>query len=178
MSNVRPQMQAVTVLETPRLRLRQAMADDFESLYSYVFGDELVMRYLSGAPLTREKALSVFDEVFDHDGSGRRPGVLELRETKEVLGYAGLMACSALDGEDYELGFVLKRDAWRMGYGTEIGLAQLDYGYRTTGKARLLAQVRPANEASRRTLGRIGMRFVKEYERPERGLWQVFEHTR
>jgi ribosomal-protein-alanine N-acetyltransferase len=171
-------MQTVTVLETPRLRLRQVVADDFEALFSSVFEDELVMRHLSGSALAREKALSVFNEVFDHEGSGRKPGVLELRETKEFLGYAGLMACSALGEEDYEIGFVLKRDAWRKGYGTEIGLAQLNYGYQTTGNARLLAQVRPANAASRRTLRRIGMEFVKEYERPGRGLWQVFKHTR
>jgi RimJ/RimL family protein N-acetyltransferase len=136
------------------------------------------MRHLSGKPLTREKAFVVFNEVFDHEGSGRRPGVLEVRETKELVGYAGLMSCSALDDEDYELGFVLKHAAWRKGYGTEIGEAQLNYGYQVTGKTRLLAQVRPANEASRATLRRIGMEFVKEYERPERGLWQVFKHAR
>ena len=171
-------MQTATVLETPRLRLRQVVPDDFELLYSSIFGDELVMRYLSGQPLTREKSLSVFNEVFDHEGLGRKPGVVELKETRELLGYAGLMPCSALDEDDYELGFVFKREAWRKGYGTEIGLAQLSYGYQATGRSRLLAQVRPANDASRKTLGRIGMEFVKEYERPERGVWQVYKHAR
>jgi len=136
------------------------------------------MKHLAGLPLGREQAAKVFDEVFDHDGTGLKPGVLVELQTGEMLGYAGLMPCSALGENDYELGFVLRREAWGKGYAKEIGIAQLEFGFRTTDRSRLLAQVRPANTASVSALRKLGMNFVKEYDRPERGTWQVFSRGR
>jgi len=167
-----------TIITTPRLLLRSTAQSDFDQLFTLIFSDEEVMKHLVGSPLTREQAVKVFDEVFDHEGTGRKPGVLVELQSEEVLGYAGLMPCGALDENDYELGFVLKREAWRKGYATEIGAAQLEYGFRTTDRMRLLAQARPANRASAHALRKLGMEYVKEYERPERGTWQVFSRTR
>lgn len=167
-----------TIIATERLLLRQASADDFEPLFARIFSDEEVMRHLSGHPLEREKAATIFREVFDHEGTGQKPGVLVSRRDNEVLGYAGLLQCTALGEADFELGFVLRRDYWGFGYASEIGRAQVDYGFRTTSRTRLLAQVRPANTASMKALQRIGMHFVKEYERAERGTWQVFACAR
>jgi len=167
-----------SVIATPRLLLRSTLQADFDQLFTLIFSDEEVMKHLTGSPLARVRAAKVFDEVFDHDGTGRKPGVLVEIETGKLLGYAGLMPCNALGENDYELGFVLRREAWGKGYATEIGVAQLEYGFRTTDRIRLLAQARPANKASAHALGKLGMNFVKEYERPERGTWQVFSRTR
>jgi ribosomal-protein-alanine N-acetyltransferase len=89
-----------------------------------------------------------------------------------------LKSCNALGDEDFEIGFVLQRAAWGRGYATEIGRAQLEYGFRTTDRPRLLAQVRPENASSANALRKIGMVFTKEYERPGLGTWQVFGHQR
>ena len=167
-----------TVITTPRLLLRSTSQSDFDQLFALIFSDGQVMKHLTGSPLPREQAAKVFDEVFDHDGTGRKPGVLVELQTERLLGYAGLMPCSALDGNDYELGFVLRREAWGKGYAKEIGVAQLEYGFRTTDRDRLLAQVRPSNMASVNALRKLGMSFVKEYERPQRGTWQVFSRAR
>ena len=167
-----------TVITTPRLLLRSTARSDFDQLFTLIFSDEQVMRHLTGSPLPREQAAKVFAEVFDHDGTGRKPGVLVELQTERLLGYAGLMPCGALDGNDYELGFVLRREAWGKGYAKEIGVAQLEYGFRTTDRDRLLAQVRPSNMASVSALRKLGMSFVKEYERPQRGTWQVFSRAR
>jgi ribosomal-protein-alanine N-acetyltransferase len=167
-----------TVIQTERMLLRAVTPDDFDPLFSLVFSDEDVMQYLSGQPLKREQALRLFREVFDHEGTGLKPGVLVSRQTGEVLGYAGLMVCTALGDNDLELGFVLRKNIWGLGYASEIGRAQLEYGFRTTDRLRLLAQVRPANTASVKALRKLGMHFVKEYERPERGTWQVFARSR
>jgi len=167
-----------TVITTPRLLLRSTSQSDFDQLFTLIFSDGEVMKYLAGSPLTREQAAKVFDEVFDHNGTGLKPGVLVELQTGQLLGYAGLIPCSALGENDYELGFVLRREAWGKGYAKEIGIAQLEYGFRTTDRNRLLAQVRPANMASVNALRRLGMNFVKEYERPERGTWQVFSRGR
>ena len=169
---------AVHVLVTERLILRSALPQDFEPLFAHVFSDPPVMQYLGGAPLSRERATTVFADAFDHEGTGKKIGVLVERESKEVFGYAGLKTCDALGDEDCEIGFVLRRSAWGRGYATEIGCAQLEFGFRTTSQPRLLAQVRPANSASAHALRKIGMSFVKDYERPTLGTWQVYCRAR
>ncbi len=162
------------VIVTERLILRSATPEDFEPLFECIFSDLEVVKHLSGMPLSRDRASRVFDEAFDLKGTGKKIGVLVHRSSHEVIGYAGLKTCDALGEDDFEIGFVLKRSAWGHGYATEIGRAQLEYGFSTTGKARLLAQVRPANSASARALQKVGMSFAKEYERSELGTWHVY----
>lgn len=177
-SNVRPQKMPTTIITTPRLLLRSTSQSDFDQLFTLIFSDGEVMKHLAGSPLARQQAAKFFNDAFDHDGTGLKPGLLVELQTEKLLGYAGLMPCSALGENDYELGFVLGREAWGKGYAKEIGIAQLAYGFRTTDRNRLLAQVRPANTASVTALKKLGMNFVKEYERPERGTWHVFSHGR
>jgi RimJ/RimL family protein N-acetyltransferase len=100
--------------------------------------------------------------------------VLEERATVEIIGFAGLIACDALGVHDYEIGFVLARTAWRKGYATEIGHAQLRYGFETVGCARLLAQVSPDNARSITALERVGMRHHAIVETRGRGLRRVY----
>jgi len=168
----------VAVITTERLLLRASAPEDFEPLFAGIFSDDQVMRHLSGTPMNRDRAVKLFTDVFDHEGTGRKVGVLTERAGGEIVGYAGLMPCTALEADDLELGFVLRKEVWGRGYATEIGKAPLDYGFRTAAKPRLLAQVRPANQASIHALQKIGLTFVKEYERPERGTWHIFCQTR
>jgi RimJ/RimL family protein N-acetyltransferase len=163
-----------TVIVTERLILRSALPRDFEPLFDHIFDDPRVMQHLGGAPLGRERAAALFAESFDHEGTGRKIGVLVERGSDEVLGYAGLKPCDALGDDDLELGFVLRRSVWGRGYATEIGRAQLELGFGTTDRRRLLAQVQPANSGSACALQKIGMSFVKEYERPGLETWQIF----
>ena len=163
-----------STLTTERLLLRSALPQDFEQLFSGIFADEEVMRHLSGVPLEAEKAQKLFADAFDHEGTGRKLGVLVERASLAVIGYAGLMECTALGEQDFELGFVLKRKVWGKGYATEMGRAQLEYGFKQTDRPRLLAQVRPANDASASALQKIGMVFHSEYERASRGTWHIY----
>ena len=99
-----------TVIATDRLILRSALPQDFEELFSRVFTDARVMQHLSGAPLDREKAKKLFDEAFDHQGTGRKIGVLVERSGDAVIGYAGLKPFDALGEDDFEVGFVLQNE--------------------------------------------------------------------
>jgi hypothetical protein len=44
------------------------------------------MEHLSGKPLNREKAKELFDEAFDHQGTGRKIGVLVERSGDALVG--------------------------------------------------------------------------------------------
>ena len=167
-----------TILSTARLSLRATEPQDFDLLFANVFSDGQVMEHLGGSPLLPREARAIFDAAFDHEGTGRKLGVLVERVTEQVIGYAGLLECLALGENDYEIGFVLSRSAWGRGFATEIGHAQVEYGFGPAKCHRLLAQVAPRNVASATALRKIGMRFHIEYEKPGRGIRHIYVRDR
>jgi ribosomal-protein-alanine N-acetyltransferase len=165
----------VEIIVTARLALRNPLPSDLPILYDHVFSDISVMRHaFAGQPLSLPQATEFFERNFDHRAGGRRLGVLTIRATAEVIGFAGLLPCDALGKADYELGFVLRRSAWRHGYATEIGRGQLEYGFSTADHRRLLALVSPENGASIAVLKKIGMAFDSIIQSEERGVRQVY----
>lgn len=167
--------QPTQMIVTSRLRLRSLVPNDLRPLYEHVLSDAAVMAVaLSGRPMSLSQSRQFIDRSFDHDGSGKKLGVLIKRATEQVIGFAGLLQCDALGEPDYELGFVLRRSAWGHGYATEIGRAQLDYGFNVLGLTRLLALVSPVNNASINALGKIGMKFYSAVDDTRRGDRHVY----
>lgn len=163
------------LISTARLSLRCPDAKDGQSLYDNVFSDAAVMRFVfEGLPFTQQRAAEFFGSAFDHEKSGLKLGVLSERRTSAVIGFAGLMACATLGEHDYEIGFVLAHSACGKGYATEIGIAQLEYGFRTTGCNRLLAQVDPGNHPSVNVLRKIGMTFHSTVKTEGRGVRDIY----
>ncbi len=151
------------------------MEGDLESLYEKVFSDGEVMRYVfGGTPLSKQRSAELFSSAFDHDATGLKLGVLVEKDTDEVIGFSGLMECKVLGDNDYEIGFVLAKAAWKKGYAAEIGQGQLQYGFEKVGCNRLLAQVAPANVHSIRALERIGMKHHSTLESEGRGTRHVY----
>ena len=60
-------------------------------------------------------------------------------------------------GPDVELGYTLARSAWGRGYATELGGALVEYAFTVLRVPRVVAQVEPANTASRHVLAKLGM---------------------
>jgi RimJ/RimL family protein N-acetyltransferase len=166
------------IIITPRLVLRTPIAHDLQGLQDHVLSDPDVMKLaFLGSPLSSEQSKAFFDANFDHDQTGRKLGILIERETRKLIGFAGLVPCSVLGQSDHELGFVLRRDAWGRGYATEIGQAQIQYGFDTLRLKRVLAQVSPQNHRSISTLTKIGMAFhsaVRSEERGERLVYAAY----
>lgn len=164
---------------TARLDLLPAFPAAFEPLYARVFAQADVMQHaFMGKTFERGEAERFFMEQLDHAGDGRRPGVLVERATGRLVGMAGLIACEVLGASDFEIGFVLAQEAWGKGYATEIGCAQLDFGFARLGCARLLAQVAPRNRASRAVLEKLDMVLHATLESPGRGTRLVYVKAR
>lgn len=169
---------SAVMLATPRLELCYPEPEDFTDLYP-VLADPVVMDMaFGGHAMTHEAAQTFFEEEFDWPRRGRKLCVLREKASGRVIGLAGLKACSSLAAEDYELGFVLSRDCWGKGYATEIGRAQLEYGFATLGCARILGLVSPDNAASRHALMKIGLAYHSTVMTVERGARQIFLRLR
>jgi ribosomal-protein-alanine N-acetyltransferase len=144
-------------LTTERLHLRPFTLADHRAIHA-VYADAEVMRYVGhGAHRTMAEtasALRTYGDVLTRRGFSFL-AVCE-REGGEIVGDGGLHPLAGA-GPDVELGFTLARDAWGRGYATELGRALVDHAFDDLGLPRVVAQVEPANDGSRRVLEKLGM---------------------
>jgi ribosomal-protein-alanine N-acetyltransferase len=146
------------VLRTPRLLLRPLCEADAPELFA-IFSDPKVMRYWSTPPWP---SVGRAEEIIAGDllalGSGERLRFgLERIEDGRLIG-----TCSLFDlvepSRRAEIGYALAAEAWGRGYMREALLALLDYAFGELGLNRLEADIDPRNEASARSLERLGFR--------------------
>jgi RimJ/RimL family protein N-acetyltransferase len=144
-------------LFTPRLHLRPFTAADRDAIHA-VYADPDVMRHVGhGAHRTvaeTSTALRTYAEILAQHGYSF-VAVTE-REDGTLIGDAGLHPLAGR-GPDIELGYTLARAAWGRGYATELGAALVGHAFCELGVDRVVAQVEPANSASRHVLEKLGM---------------------
>ena len=156
-------------ITTHRLTLRLISNDDVDGIFE-IFSNPEVMRYWSTPPLAdRAGAVEFINEI--HDSFARQImlkwGMARL--TDNVL--IGTLTLYNLDftNRRAELGYALGRGHWGQGYMHEALQALLAYAFETLDLRRLEADVDPRNEASIKSLERLG--FQREGFLRER--WEV-----
>jgi [ribosomal protein S5]-alanine N-acetyltransferase len=144
-------------LTTDRLHLRPFALGDQAAIHA-VYADPEVMRYVGhGAHRTMAEtatALRTYGDVLERRGYSFL-AVTE-RESGALIGDGGLHPLGGV-GPDVELGYTLARAAWGKGYATELGRALVQYAFTVLRVPRVVAQVEPANTASRHVLAKLGM---------------------
>jgi RimJ/RimL family protein N-acetyltransferase len=169
------EQQPLVILTTQRLILRAAVEADISILQDLVFGDGEVMRFaFSGTPMVGPAAEDFIRRFFTFGSSLTGFAVLTEKPAGEIIGFAGLAPCGALGAADFEIGFVLARRAWGRGIATEIGEAQLVFGFEQLKCGRLLGLVDPRNAPSIRALEKLGMRHLETIADPRRGSRGVY----
>ena len=150
-------------LETGRLRLRQFTADDEDNLVE-LDSDPEVMRYLTGGvPTPRE---SIRDEVLPRlmrqytQWSHYGLWAAELRGTGEFVGWFAMRPDARHPEDEPELGYRLRRSAWRKGYATEGSLALIDDAFTVAGASAVRAETMFVNAGSRAVMEKCGLRHV------------------
>ena len=163
------------IFATERLSLRTIQESDHQVLFDQVLSCPDVMRFAFAAKvMSRDEAGQFIARSFDLTGDGKKAGVLTKKDSKEPIGFAGLLPCSALAADDFEIGFVLAKSHWGKGYATEIGVAQIEFGFNRLGLPRLLGCVAPGNAASVAALKKLGMNYQTTVETGARGTRDVY----
>jgi RimJ/RimL family protein N-acetyltransferase len=135
------------VIETERLVIRPPSPEEREELLalwtdpanSRVYGDatpEQVRAWVAGVPSV------VFENA-----------------TGELVGDCSLHFDTGFG--DWELSYGFRRDRWGRGYATEAAAACVRHGFDELGVERIVADVDPANAASRRVLAKCGFEHVE-----------------
>jgi RimJ/RimL family protein N-acetyltransferase len=159
----------MTILHTPRLKLRKFTTHDVDAL-ALILSDPETMRYYP-APYDRagvEQWIGRNRKRYREDGVGL--WALELISAKGLIGDCGIVL-QQVDGERmYEIGYHLRRDFWGRGLATEAAVACRDWGFAHLKAERLISLIRPENATSRRVAERVGMILWKEVE------WRGLSH--
>jgi ribosomal-protein-alanine N-acetyltransferase len=149
-----PADEGSSVIETSRLRLRPLRPDDLQDLHDVVFGDPAVTWDGSAGTLDEtRRSLDAKLRHFEEHGFGMM-AVVD-RDDGALVGYAGLQRME--DGPEVEIGYYLGRRLWGRGLATELAHALVDRAFDDLGLSRLVAVVRPENEASKRVLAKAGL---------------------
>lgn len=150
------------ILETRRLILRRQMLDDLDSLFA-LYRDPEVIRYIPDAPRTYEETR---DELEWHMNGHPKHPELGLwttihKETNRFIGRCGLLPWT-IDGQnEVEVAYLISREYWGQGLGTEAAQAILDYGIEKLKLSRLICLIDEGNTASIKVAEKIGMTFER-----------------
>ncbi|VEG90907.1 GNAT family N-acetyltransferase [Legionella spiritensis] len=153
----------MNVLETDRLILRTWEEGDLEAM-AVIDQDPEVRRYLpgQGSPEETRAAIQRFNRHFHEKGYSLY--AVELKETREMIGFLGLMTPSfeAHFTPATEIGWRLSAKHWNRGYATEGAKAVLHYAFTGLGFADIVSFTVVDNKASRRVMEKIGLRHNAE----------------
>jgi RimJ/RimL family protein N-acetyltransferase len=152
-------------LETARLVVRRPEISDAPEVAA-LWSDPNVTRFLGGPRDFETVRKTVVDEA--RASTSQSTGFWRIVEkaSGRAVGDCGLVEKDVDGRSEIELVYVLAPGSWGKGYATEAASAMRDYALHQLRLGRLIALIDPANAASARVAGKIGMRFEKETLRP------------
>lgn len=148
-----------TNLETARLVLRGWRVED-RLAFARVNADPRVMEFYP-AVLTRNESGAMVARAEAHFVEhGFGPWAVELRASKALIGYIGLMVprFEAHFTPCVEIGWRLAAEHWGKGLATEGARAVVQAGFERFGLGEIVSFTVPANLRSRRVMEKLGMR--------------------
>jgi [ribosomal protein S5]-alanine N-acetyltransferase len=175
---------ATPVLETERLILRRLTLGDLDGLAT-IYRDPEVRRYFPEGTLTdaetKEELEWIIDVYYGRYGFGLWATVL--KETGAFIGRCGLLPWKVIPRRDgglsldfadefpdrtssieVEVAYLLAKDYWGQGLGTEAAQAIVDHAFGSLHLSRLICLVEPDNAASRNVAVKIGMTLDGDVE--------------
>jgi RimJ/RimL family protein N-acetyltransferase len=146
-------------LETERLVIRN-WEDRDRDLFHRINSDDEVMRFF---PFRRSRAEAdaFLDRIrAENEARGYGFSALELKETGECIGFAGLHADNVAPSrppDTVEIGWRLAPEFWGKGYVSEAAEALLAFGFETLGRDEIISFAVWNNDRSTAVMRRIGM---------------------
>jgi RimJ/RimL family protein N-acetyltransferase len=150
------QQSAFDRFETERLTVRALTLDDVGLLVA-LDADPAVMRYVNGGnPTPRAEMQAIVRESLGHRWMAFD------RSTRAFVGWFALRPSND-EGDERELGYRLRREAWGKGLATEGSRALITHAFTHLGVRRVWAQTMTVNLASRRVMEHCGLRYVRTF---------------
>ena len=146
-----------TIIETPRLLLREMTAADRPDL-CMILQDKEVM-YAYNGPFSDEEVDEWLErQLARYRQYGYGLWAVVLKATGEMIGQCGLTLQQWNGREMLEVGYLFQRSHWHQGYATEAARACMEYAFNILGASEVCSIIRDNNIPSQRVALRNGMR--------------------
>lgn len=157
-----------TLLTTDRLTIRRMRTDDAQAYFA-IFSDPAVMRYWSSPPLVDMVAAEqkIAGILAHYEKSDLFQLAIERQSDRLMIGTCTLHQIH-LQNRRAEVGYALGSAFWGNGYLVEAMHALIDHAFGVMQLHRLEADIDPRNEASAKSLERLG--FKREGHLRERWI--------
>ncbi len=154
------------LVQTDRLVVRRFVLDDVDAALDYL-GDPAVMEFVEPC-MDHARAT----EFIQKAGLGPAPLVwaVQLRSTRRLIGH--IIFHPWPDSTAWELGWILRRDAWGNGFATELSTALIDYGFNQLGIDQIIAECLPTHQASIATIKRVGLTRARHLDQ-DLPVWSI-----
>ncbi|GAA0617472.1 GNAT family protein [Streptomyces crystallinus] len=141
-----------------RLELRELALDDVDAVHA-IYGSATATEHLSFEPRTRDEVHAITRRsLASAVACPREEYALAVvrRDGGELIGF-GRLALDPHQPRAATVGFALRPDTWGAGYGSESLRLLLNVGFGPLRLHRIWGARSPLNEASARTMARVGM---------------------
>lgn len=164
----------MNILETQRLLLRRLEPGDLDALYA-LYRDPVIRRYYPEGTLTLEETKEELEWFLNGHPAHPELGLWATiyKETGQFIGRCGLLPWT-IDGRyEVEVAYMIAKEYWGQGLGTEAAQAILDYGFEQLSLSRLICLIDRENLASIHVAENMGMTFEREGE-DEKGPFLLY----
>ena len=139
-------------LFTSRLVLQPLRLDHAPALYP-TFSDRETLTYWHELPHREVAETQAMVNAFVSNPATPRWAIV-IRNTGQVIGMTGYLLDALVPG----MGYIIHRDHWRQGYGTEATSAVIEFGFTALGLNRIELWIHEGNTASQRLALKLGFR--------------------
>jgi [ribosomal protein S5]-alanine N-acetyltransferase len=157
------------ILETPRLRLREFVPQDVDTLLA-VLGDPVAMQYYPAAFDRREVEEWIERNRSRYESDGYGLWAMLLKNSGELIGDCGCFLRDVAGRDEIEIGYHVRRDLWGNGYATEAAQACMQYAFTKLGVDCVISLIRPENVQSIRVAEKNGLTCEKII------FWRGYDH--
>jgi ribosomal-protein-alanine N-acetyltransferase len=144
------------VLETERLALREMRLGDLDFV-SAMLADTELMRYYPQTCSREDAAAWIKRQTERYERDGHGLWLVESKQSGEPVGQVGLIMQEVEGAPEPEIGYLIHRPFWRLGYAYEAAAATRELALGPLGMRRVISLVRPINVPSQAVARKLGM---------------------
>lgn len=154
------------MIETKRMILRDYKIEDFHFLKSLLSNPKMIKFIGNGKTKNETEAKAFYDWIKASYNQNKDFGlkIIELKETGERIGHAGLVPQIINSEKLIEIGYWITTNFWGQGFATEVAKALRDYGEKELHLHKMIALIQVNNLASQKVARNIGMKEEREIE--------------
>jgi len=166
------------ILETERLLLRRLLPEDLDDLFA-LYSDPEIRKYFPEGTLTYDETKEELEWFLNGHPAHPELGLWATiyKETGQFIGRCGLLPWTIDGRAEVEVAYLLAKEYWRQGLGTEAAGAILAYGFEHLQLSRLICMIDRENLASIGVATNIGMTFETETE-DEKGPFLIYSRNK